>query len=264
MEPMRATPHLIRYAVTRESPTVIFIGTAGWSLPRAVAAQFPKEGTHLERYAQVFNSVEINSSFYRSHAREVYRRWADATPRGFRFSVKVPQSITHDARLRRARTPLQLFLDDTNGLGRKLGPLLLQLPPSLEFDSRVVRRFFATLREIHNGTVVCEPRHDSWFSRRADRVLEHYRISRAAADPAIVASSTVPGGSTRRLVYYRLHGSPRRYWSSYSQDRLHHWAEETRARGRGTDSWFIFDNTASGAATVNALQLRALLFEQSR
>jgi uncharacterized protein YecE (DUF72 family) len=238
---------------------VNFIGTAGWNLPRPVAKHFPASGTHLQRYAQVFNCVEINSSFYRSHSLSTYRRWADSTPSTFRFAVKMPRTITHDAQLRRTRAAVQQFLSEIKGLGRKLGPLLIQLPPSMEFDARVASRFFLMLGDLHGGPVVCEPRHKSWFAQRATRLLVEHRITRVIADPAPTELGETLGAAPQRLVYYRLHGSPRMYWSNYPQDRLFKWAKEVRGRGGKTASWIIFDNTAAGCATSNALQLDDLL-----
>lgn len=233
-----------------------FIGTAGWNVPRESAKRFPQPGTHLERYARMMNCVEINSSFYRSHSFITYRRWAESTSATFRFAVKVPSEITHDARLRRSRVLIEKFLSDVKGLGRKLGPLLIQLPPSMEFEARVVARFFGLLRERHRGAVVCEPRHPSWFDQRAERVFLEYGVSRVAADPPLDSAGAKPGGATRRLVYYRLHGTPRMYWSNYPRERLRGWATELRERSGGAASWVIFDNTAAGCATLNALQLR--------
>ncbi len=236
-----------------------YIGTAGWSLPRTVASHFPTTGTHLQRYAQVLNCVEINSSFYRSHAVSTYRRWADSTPSAFRFAVKMPRAITHDARLQKTHTLVEQFLVEVNALGHKLGPLLVQLPPSLKFDPRVVTHFFAMLRELHQGPVVCEPRHVSWFEIRAEDLLRDHNISRVAADPAVVAAGAKPNAAMQQLVYYRLHGSPRTYWSNYSQKSLLKWANEVQTHNNKMDTWIIFDNTAAGCATVNALQMRELL-----
>jgi uncharacterized protein YecE (DUF72 family) len=238
---------------------MIVVGTAGWSVTRAVTHGFPGEGTHLARYARVLRGVEINSSFHRAHSRQTYAKWAAATPPGFRFAVKLPQSITHEARLRRARRPLDQFLGEIAGLGRKLGPLLVQLPPSLEYERRCVRAFFTLVRERHEGAVVCEPRHPSWFTSAADAALVAHRISRVAADPASVAAAAAPGGWLGRgaTVYHRLHGSPRMYWSSYPPERIERWAEELLALPRQTDCWCMFDNTAGGAAIENALQMEA-------
>jgi len=98
--------------------------------------------------------------------------WSTAqTPPGFRFSVKVPRSIAHEGRLRRAREPLQRFLDEAAGLGDRLAVLLVQLPPSLAFETRPVRTFFSVPAELFEGSVVCEPRHASWFTPAADALM---------------------------------------------------------------------------------------------
>src|SRR3954469_21019815 len=124
------------------------IGTAGWAISREAAASFPGDGRHLARYAAVLGCAEINSSFHRSHRVEIYRRWAEQTPPGFRFSVKLPRSITHEGRLRRAREPLRRFLDEAAGLGDRLAVLLVQLPPSHAFEARATPRFFGLLPAV--------------------------------------------------------------------------------------------------------------------
>lgn len=235
---------------------MIRVGTAGWSIPRFQAAAFPGEGTHLARYARVLPCVEINSSFHRPHRREVYEKWAAQTPRSFRFAVKLPRDITHDARLRRARSSLGEFLNQAGGLGRRLGPLLVQLPPSLDYEPRVASRFFALMRELHAGDIVCEPRHPSWFTAAAESLLTRYRIGRAAADPAVVPAAARPAGH-EAMAYFRLHGSPRMYWSSYEPERLAGWTSALREYGARVDVWCIFDNTAGNAALDNALTVSA-------
>ena len=234
------------------------IGTAGWSIPRAAAPSFSPGGTHLTRYGRVFNAAEINSSFHRPHALSTYAKWAAATPRDFRFAVKLPRAITHEGRLRRCRIPLEQFLSETSGLGTKRGPLLVQLPPKFDFDRRVVSRFFDVLREYFNGEVACEPRHPSWFDGRADAMLTDYRVARVAADPVVAPGAGEPGG-WKGLVYYRLHGSPRKYWSRYEPPFIEQLAAALEAVPRGVPRWCIFDNTASGAAIENALELRKTL-----
>jgi uncharacterized protein YecE (DUF72 family) len=243
----------------------MYIGTAAWSLPREVADEFPGDGQHLERYARQFACVEINSSFHRAHSVATYARWAGMTPPNFRFAVKLPRAITHDARLRAARKPLQAFLAETAGLGDRLGVLLVQLPPSLAFDARVARTFFTLLRESWIGPVACEPRHASWFESPADRLLARLQISRVAADPARDEVAARPGGwlgpagdGVGALLYYRWHGSPRIYWSNYDDAWLARQAARIAEWPAGAVPWVIFDNTASGAATANALALRSL------
>jgi len=232
------------------------IGTAGWSIPRAAAAAFPGDGTHLARYARVLPAAEINSSFHRPHSEATYRKWAEATPLSFRFAVKLPRTITHEGALRRVRAPLERFLGESAGLGGRRGPLLVQLPPKFAFDARVVARFFELLRTRVEGDVVCEPRHATWFTPRAEALLREWRIARAGADPPRVPGGDRPGGWDG-LRYYRLHGSPRVYWSRYEVSDLDRLAREIRDGAVRT--WCIFDNTASGAAAANALEMASRL-----
>ena len=249
----------------------MYVGTAAWNIPRDLAVAFPGQGQQLERYARVLPCVEINSSFYRPHRVETYARWAGMTPPGFRFAVKLPRAITHDARLRAARAPLQAFLAETAGLGAKLHVLLVQLPPSLPYEARVAGTFFALLRESWDGPVACEPRHASWFEPRADRALASMRISRVAADPARSAAAARPGGwlgpagdGAGALLYWRWHGSPRMYWSNYDAPWLTRQAAQLGGWPDGAEHWAIFDNTAAGAATANALALQSLVARPAR
>lgn len=235
------------------------IGCAGWAIPKLSADALPPPGSHLQRYARRFDAVEINSSFYRPHRRTTYERWADSVPDDFRFSVKVPKDITHKARLSGSAERLSAFLHEIAGLGDKLGPLLLQLPPGLAFDRPVADTFFDDLRQQFSGVVVCEPRNATWFSRTAAALLRKHRIGRVGADPATVPTAAKPaayGG----ICYYRLHGSPRVYYSAYEKEELAARAGRIRKdAARGHDVWCIFDNTAEGAAQANALTLQALL-----
>jgi uncharacterized protein YecE (DUF72 family) len=225
-------------------------------VPRALAEHFPAEGSALERYAARFDAVEINSTFYRSHKPRTYARWFAATPPRFRFAVKLPRTITHDARLANTTSLVTAFRDETLQLGEKLGPLLVQLPPSLAYDALVAGAFFADLRDLWPTAVVCEPRHASWFAAEADALLAAHRVGRVGADPARHPAAGAPGGWTG-LAYWRLHGSPRMYYSRYETAALEALAGEiSRAAG---ETWCVFDNTASGAAAANALDLRGMM-----
>lgn len=234
------------------------IGTAGWSLPRDNWPSFPAEGSHLERYARVLGAVEINTSFYRPHQPKTYARWAESTPPGFRFAVKLPRQITHDQALRDAAGPLDIFLEQAGALGDRLGCLLVQLAPGLVFDAAAVDDFLRMVRQRHAGPVALEPRHVSWFNAEADALLASHRIARVLADPVLHAGGDVPGG-WHGLVYLRLHGSPRTYYSGYSPATLDALARRLRqARDEGAECWCVFDNTAAGLAIPNALALQAL------
>ena len=239
--------------------SAIRIGTAGWSIPKEHAAPFPVAGSHLERYGDVLNAVEINSSFYRPHRTATYERWAASVPESFRFSVKVPKAITHELRLKDADDVLERFLSEVSGLGPKLGPLLVQLPPSLAFQAGIAASFLRELRARIQGSIVCEARHASWFTPEVEALLAELRIARVAADPAQVPGADEPGG-WRGLSYYRLHGSPRIYQSAYSPEYLAAIAEVLAGdAAAGVDTWCIFDNTAAFAATGDALTTRSLV-----
>jgi uncharacterized protein YecE (DUF72 family) len=233
------------------------IGTAAWSIPKVHASAFPAAGSHLERYSAIFNAVEINSSFYRPHRTATYERWAASVPEDFRFAVKIPKAITHERRLRDVGDLLDRFLSEVGGLGRKLGPLLVQLPPSLGFLAGVADCFLNELRSRIEGGIVCEPRHASWFTPEVEAQLAELRIARVAADPAPVSGSDEPGG-WHDLAYYRLHGSPKIYYSAYSQEYLAANAERLICDA-AAEVWCIFDNTAAFAATNDALATKAMV-----
>ena len=241
-------------AAERVRTDVIRVGTAGWSIPRASAHHFDSAGTLLQRYSNRLGCAEINSSFYRPHATATYAKWRESTPPDFRFAVKLPRTITHDLALEDAREPFVAFLHQTEGLAEKRGPVLVQLPPSLEFDEPAVTRFFELVRSFYHGAVVCEPRHATWFSPAVDSLLETYAVARVAADPAPVAAAADPAGWPG-VVYFRLHGSPRKYWSRYDEEFLATRATAIRSIVSADEVWCVFDNTASGAAAENALQL---------
>ncbi len=232
---------------------MIRTGTAGWAIPRQFADDFPDTGSALERYAAIFKTVEINSTFYRSHKPETYARWASAVPDGFRFAAKLPKAITHERRLVDAGALLDAFLDEVSLLGPRLGPLLIQLPPSFAFDPVIAEAFFGHLRSRTGQPAACEPRHPTWFEPEAEDLLTQYRAARVAADPARVPDAALPGGWSG-LAYYRLHGSPRMYYSEYDETFLSGLAAHIEA-SPAVETWCIFDNTTSGAAAGNALAL---------
>ena len=247
------------------------IGTAGWTLPKQHSHHFPEpispEGeklSHLQRCASRLNCVEINSSFHRPHMLKTWQRWAACTPPDFRFSVKIPKAITHQAKLMNTGGLLQTFLDEVRGLGPKLGPLLIQLPPKLAFDEGVAHEFLTTFRELYptDGSthhVVLEPRHASWFTAPVSRLLRDFEIARVAADPPKGSPLAAQPAGSPHLRYFRLHGAPRTYYSDYTNASLKSFARIIQANPRKAETWVIFDNTALGHATANALTLQRLL-----
>ncbi len=235
------------------------IGCAGWTIPAAHAHLFGAGDSVLARYATRFDAVEINSSFYRPHQRKTYARWAESVPRDFRFSVKVPKVITHEQRLQRSGPELDRFVDEIGGLGRKLGGVLVQLPPSLVFDARVAANFFAMLRRRLSAPIACEPRHASWFTAATDALWTRHDIARVAADPSLAAAARIAAGKGP-WRYWRWHGAPRMYYSGYDEEALRALAVDVEATTPGkSEAWIIFDNTAHGHATADAARLQAML-----
>lgn len=239
------------------------VGVAGWSLPAAHRCAFGEGGSVLARYATGLNCVEINSSFYRPHQTKTYERWARSVPAGFRFSVKMPKAITHEHSLQGCAGLLDRFVDECSGLGRKLDVVLIQLPPSLAFSARVASTFFSMVRRrvptwVH---LACEPRHRSWSAAPAEAVMARHGVNRVGADPDPIGAGDAPSpfGTCR---YWRLHGTPRIYYSEYPDQALDAIARRVRTAAPAAPAWVIFDNTAHGHAIANALAFARLVDDQ--
>jgi uncharacterized protein YecE (DUF72 family) len=226
------------------------IGTAGWALP----TKSDGTKTRLYRYSRLFNCVEVNSSFYRPHRSTTWAKWAGETPDGFRFSIKAPRVITHESKLQAVEGPLREFFEQIEPVKQKTGPILFQLPPSLVFDVGIAQPFFALLRELYTGEVTLEPRNRSWFDSLPEALLRKYKITRVAADPPAGAPAAKEPGGDEDLVYYRLHGSPRTYYSKYDNEFITGLAGNVN---RCRNAWIIFDNTAISNAYYDALTLQS-------
>jgi uncharacterized protein YecE (DUF72 family) len=241
----------------------VYVGCAGWNIPKFASRHFDCTGSHLERYAAVFNCCEVNSSFYRLHMRKTWERWAASVPADFRFAVKMSRTISHEVALHCSLEMLSAFFRQIEFLHDKLGPILIQLPPKLSFEPILAKKFLTMLRECYSGEVVWEPRHASWFDLGVDELLKEFGVARVAADPAVVPAAGQPG-SLGDLVYFRLHGSPRRYYSAYSDDFIDELSARIANLARNSRAWCVFDNTASGAAIEDALRLIAKISQVQR
>ena len=218
-------------------------------------AYFPGTGSGLARYAETFAMVEVNASFYRAVRAETFASWAEQTPEGFRFSVKINRAVTHAARLS-ANAKLEQALEPMMSLGAKLAAVLIQLPPTLAHEPDRDAAFLTRLRGIYAGMVAWEPRHPSWQSPEARALLVEYGVTPVRTEiPEPGAAHPAAG------AYVRLHGTPRRYYSAYSSADLTALATWLRAAPPPTIT--IFDNTASSAGVRNALELIALMASAS-
>lgn len=233
----------------------IYIGTAAWTIPRDVKSDFSSIGSQLQQYSRKLNAVEINTSFYKDHKATTYQRWYSTVPAHFRFSVKLSKFFTHEQRLKKGEKNLAENLASIMNLKEKLGVLVVQLPPTLEFSPEATQLFFTELRSTYKGPIAFEPRHPTWNSPQACEIQIQHHISRVIADPAPLGNNKelAPVGG---IIYYRLHGSPVMYKSNYQISRLQIYAREMQKYlKQAPQVWCIFDNTTYGHATSNALTL---------
>ncbi|WP_281950877.1 DUF72 domain-containing protein [Nitrosophilus kaiyonis] len=235
---------------------MIYIGIAGWNIPKEYKNFFPNEGTHLERYSKIFNITEINRTFYSLPKKSTLEKWFNSTPENFKFSVKMPKKITHISKIQDIDS-LQDFLSYISILDNKLLSILVQLPPSLKYEENIAEKFFSNFRKSYNGYIALEARSSSWIE--AEELLKFYKISTVAADPSRFDFDKKPGG-WKDFSYYRLHGSPKIYYSEYDKNFLLNIAKTVK-KSKAKDTVIIFDNTASGAAIKNALELKELFDE---
>lgn len=254
-KPRIAAPRVRTKTKPRAAEREICVGVAGWSIPSRYKDDLPGDGSHLQRYAERLNAVEINTSFYKHHRPQTYARWAASVPPHFRFSVKVPRALTHDGELTADPDILDQYIEEISGLGDKLGVLLLQLPPKLEYKRRAASQFFKAIQRRIDVPIACEPRHASWGSEQANALLNDFSVARVAADPPLWPGADEPGGWPG-LVYFRWHGQPRKYYSDYGASCLQK-LETEMAASRAKRVWAIFDNTAHGHALGNALTVSA-------
>ncbi len=239
------------------------IGTSGWSYPHWRGVLYEPgvtAGGMLARYAQEFDTVELNGSFYRWPPSARMAQWASAVPAGFTFAVKGPRGLTHGSRLARAEAWVPRIRDALAGLGDHAGPLLLQLPGDLERDDELLDRTLAELAPV--GSLAVELRHRSWVSDDVFAVLAAH-----AAAYCVTSGAGLPCELrvTAPFAYVRLHGpSPDAlYAGSYTDQDIRWWADRIREwEAGGTPVFAYFNNDGAGNAVRNARTLHALLADQ--
>jgi uncharacterized protein YecE (DUF72 family) len=239
----------------------ITLGTSGWEYPEWVGKVYPKGRTtdHLRFYANLFPLVEVDATFYRLPPPSRAASWARRTPAGFRFAAKFPQEITHRRRLVDCEEPLREFLEVLRPLQEagKFVAALLQLPPSLPFEPRTVRRFYETLPA--GLPVAVEFRERSWLAPESLELLREFRFADVVVDePALPIRLEVTGPFA--YVRWHGHGNPVWYDYTYSPTELTTWEPRLRALAERADRVYgFFNNHFRGDAVVNATQLRDAL-----
>jgi len=236
----------------------IRIGTSGWHYDHWVGPFYP-EGTtsdaFLSFYAQRFDTVEVNASFYRLPEESTLAAWRDGAPEGFTFAAKASRYLTHMKKLDDPSEPLDTFLTRMRTLGPKLGPVLFQLPPNWGFDAGRLASFLDALPS--DLTAVFEFRDESWFDDRAYGLLRAHGATFCIYD---LAGRTSPKVVTSDVAYVRLHGPGDAYEGSYDARTLSGWAGAFSTwASRGTDVYCYFDNDQAGYAPKNALRLAEML-----
>lgn len=209
----------------------------------------------FEHYATVFDTVEINNSFYRLPEESTFADWAARAPARFLFAVKASRFLTHMKKLKDPEEPLDRFFSRARALKRHFGPVLYQLPPGWKLDRARLEHFLQALpRGVRH---VLEFREPTWYADDVRALLERHRVAMCLHD--------MPGSATGRervgpFVYVRFHGASGRYDGSYPADRLAPWADWLAGQaGDGVDVYAYFNNDVGGHAPRDALTLRRLL-----
>jgi uncharacterized protein YecE (DUF72 family) len=234
---------------------MVRVGCSGWQYKHWRGNFYPADRplkSWFEHYASVFDTVEINNSFYRLPEASTFGAWSARAPRGFLFAVKASRFLTHMKKLKEPEDPLDRFFRRARSLGRHLGPVLYQLPPGWKLDLGRLEYFLMSLPR--DAAQVVEFRDTTWYAPEVYALLERHRVSLCLHD--------MPGSATGRLrvgpsVYVRFHGASGRYNGSYPDDRLADWAQWLEEQARtGIDVYAYFNNDVGGHAPRNALVLR--------
>jgi len=234
------------------------IGTSGWQYKDWRGRFYPQglpQRLWLEHYAESFDVVEVNNAFYRLPERGTFAKWRERTPAGFLFAVKMSRYLTHVKRLREPAEPVARFLGRADALGDKLGPVLLQLPPTLKADlgalAETLKQFPAYVQ------VAVEPRHQSWFTPALQELLHRHGAALSWADRG--GRPLSPLWETADFGYLRLHEGRAKPWPHYGRTSLASWIGRLAGGDKGVQKRFVFfNNDPGGAAVENAATMAAL------
>lgn len=230
------------------------IGTSGWSYRHWKGTFYPADlpqRAWLAYYAQHFDTVEVNATFYRLQSEATVARWAAEAPNGFLFAVKLSRYITHVRRLSEPEQPLAVFTGSLAPLDGHLGPVLAQLPGRKPVDPELLDRFLAACGKLR---IAVEFRDPHWFRPEIETVLRERHVPLVWSD---YPGAETPEWETGPFVYVRRHGHDVRYGGSYPDDVLERLAERLSAVDR--DMFCYFNNDAGGAAPKDAARLRAMV-----
>lgn len=242
----------------------VLIGTSGWQYRWWREVLYPAgvpQRQWLEYYAAHYVTVENNGAFYRLPAPETFTAWHDRTPDGFVMAVKASRYLTHIRRLREPAEPVGRLLRAAAGLGDRLGPVLIQLPPNLTADPALLDNCLACFPA--RVRVAVEPRHESWFSPQVRQVLASHGAALCWADRR--GHPLTPLWRTTDWGYLRFHEGAAKVWPHYGRQALASWA--SRLAGTWPDEadvFVFFNNDPGGAAVYDSAAFAATVREQGR
>jgi uncharacterized protein YecE (DUF72 family) len=252
---------IVSRVATMQGSTVskrIHVGCSGWVYKHWRGLFYPEglpQKRWFERYAEEFDTVEINASFYRLPLASTFESWREKAPPGFRYAVKCNRFITHMKKLVGFDEEIDRFIALARGLEQTLGPILYQLPPSLHKD---LPRLEALLKRLPGDIEhVVEFRHKSWYDEDVLELLDEYGAGFAAHDLKGLKS---PRWASGRTAYVRFHGSGGKYWGRYTDEALIDWTDWLAAQRReGRSAWCYFNNDVHGHAIEDARTLKSMV-----
>ncbi len=234
------------------------VGCSGWQYKHWRGNFYPAQlptNRWFQHYAKIFDTVELNSSFYRLPPKETMKHWRMQAPVRFIYAVKASRYLTHMRKLKDPGDPLALLFDRARDLGPHLGPVLYQLPPRWKPDLARLEAFLEAIPKDVRQTI--EFREAAWYTDRIFELLERHRVALCLHD---MTGSATPRTVVGPFVYVRFHGATARYSGSYSQEQLEDWAEWMDAQlANGREVYAYFNNDVGGHAPRNALTLRELM-----
>jgi uncharacterized protein YecE (DUF72 family) len=235
----------------------IHVGTSGWNYEHWKGPFYPEDAKDrdlLRLYAERFNTVEVNNTFYQLPSERTIERWVDTVPEGFTFAVKASRYITHMKKLKDPKEVIEKFFDRIAAFGEKLGPVLFQLQPTWRANPERLQAFLEALPT--GGRYTFEFRDQSWYGKEIYDLLREHGAAFCIYE---LAGHQSPRELTAGFVYVRLHGPGRAYEGSYSKRALSGWAGAFSQWSRKGDVYCYFDNDDRGYAPNNAFVLRGML-----
>lgn len=236
----------------------VHIGTSGWHYKHWKGTFYPadiRSDEQFDYYQRVFNTVELNNSFYRLPEISSFRAWRDNSPKDFLFAVKASRFFTHMKKLNVNRQEMRKFFNRVSKLEEKLGPILFQLPPKWRINSERLEQFLSRLPAGYWYTF--EFRDHTWYGPAVVELLAEYDCAFCIYD---LERHLSPLEVTASFVYVRLHGPGNKYQGSYTDTDLQVWAARIKDWNKAAKAVYLyFDNDQAGYAALNAQRLRKLL-----